>query len=84
MAPVNAPDLSKASAAVDAALKAREYDQAAQTLLLLQRQKDLTDQQAQEVHGRMLRLQADLVGAIERGDPKARAAAEMLRRSSLR
>ena len=81
---MNAVDLSKASAAVDAALKAREYDQAAQTLLLLQRQKDLTEQQAQEVHGRMVRLQADLVSALARGDPKAQAAAETLRRSTMR
>jgi hypothetical protein len=69
-------------AAADAALKTRDYDRAAASILAVQRQKQLTEQQAQAAHNQMVRLQSDLAAAVASGDPKAKAAAELLRRSS--
>ena len=80
--PAASADTTAALAASDAALKAREYDRAALAILAVQRQKQLTEQQAQAAHNQMLRLQSDLANAIASGDPKAKAAAEILRRSS--
>jgi len=80
--PAASADTTAALAASDAALKAREYDRAATAILAVQRQKQLTEQQAQAAHNQMVRLQGDLANAIASGDPKAKAAAEILRRSS--
>ena len=80
--PAASADTTAALAASDAALKAREYDRAAVAILAVQRQKQLTEQQAQAAHNQMVRLQGDLANAIASGDPKAKAAAEILRRSS--
>ena len=70
-------------AAADAALKAKAYDQAALTLVALQQQKGLTDQQAQAVHTRMVQLQGALASALANGDAKAQAAAAILRQSAM-
>jgi len=72
-------DAANALAATDAALKAKQYDQAVANLLKLQQQRNLTEQQAQALRDRQLRVQRDLAGAVASGDPKAKAAAEMLR-----
>jgi hypothetical protein len=80
--PAASSDTTATLAAADAALKAREYDRAAAAILVVQHQKQLTEQQAQAAHNQMVRLQRDLAGAIASGDPKAKAAAELLRRSS--
>ena len=80
----NAPatfDANKYFADTDAALKAKEYDKAVQSLFALQQQR-LTDQQAQAAHNRMIQIQSSLAGAVLSGDPRARAAAEMIRNSS--
>jgi hypothetical protein len=80
-----APTVSDPKAAIasaDAAMKSRAYDQAALTLLALQQQR-LSDQQAQAVRSRMVQLQGALAGAVANGDPKAKAAAEILRQSAM-
>lgn len=77
-------DSRAAMEAANAALRAREYEQAVQTMLQLQRQAQLNEQQAQAVRNNMVKLQGDLAAAVASGDPKAKAAAEMLRRSAMR
>jgi hypothetical protein len=67
--------------ATEAALKAKQYEEAAAMLLAVQNQK-LTEQQADAARSQMARLQRDLAGALASGDPKAKAAADLLRRSS--
>jgi len=76
-------DIQKSFAEADAALNAKAYEKAAQNLLAVQRQAQLTEQQAQEAQRRMIGLQQNLAAAIANGDPNAMAAAELLRRSSM-
>ncbi len=72
-------DPANTLAATDAALKARQYDQAVANLLKLQQQKNLTEQQAQALRDQQVRVQRNLASAVASGDPRAKAAAEMLR-----
>jgi hypothetical protein len=76
-------DVNKSFAQADAALKARNYDQAVQALLAAQRQRQLTDQQAMEARNRMLALQANLASAVASGDANAKAAAERIRQANM-
>ena len=76
-------DTSKVFTEADAALKAKDYQKATETLLALQ-QRQLTEQQAQAVRGQMVQLQGALASAVANGDPNAKAAAERLRASSMR
>jgi hypothetical protein len=64
-----------------AALKSKDYETAAAVLLAAQQQKRLTDQQAMAVRNQMVALQRSLVSAVASGDPKAKAAADLLRAS---
>jgi hypothetical protein len=75
-------DINQSFADADAALKVKAYDKAVQNLLAVQNQRQLTEQQAQEARNRMVGLQRNLAAAIAEGDPNAKAAAEMLRRSA--
>jgi hypothetical protein len=79
---VSSTDAAKALAATDAALKAKQYEQAVSNLLMLQQQRGLTEQQSQMVRDQQVRVQKTLVGAVASGDPKAKAAADMLRAAS--
>ena len=65
----------------EAALKAKQYERAALVLLSIQT-RNLTEQQSQAAAAQMTRLQKDLAGAVGRGDPQAKAAADLLRRSA--
>lgn len=64
-----------------AAIKAREYDRAAEALIALRRAR-LTDQQAAIAAAQMQQLQSDLASAVASGDPRAKAAADRLRQSA--
>jgi hypothetical protein len=76
-------DVNQSLADADAALKAQQYDRAVQSLLAVQNQKQLTDQQAQEARTKMAALQHNLAAASAAGDPNAKAAGEILRRSAM-
>lgn len=71
-------------AAAQAAMRQREYDKAAQAIVTVQRYPQLTPQQSQAAQQSMYKLQSDLANALASGDPKAKAAAEILRRSAMR
>lgn len=77
-------DVKQSLADVDAALKAKAYVKAVQTMLAIRQQAQLTDQEAQEAHNRMVEIQSSLASSIANGDPNAKAAAEILRQSVLR
>jgi len=79
-APVIDPKATVADA--EAALKARDYERAAATLLTIQARQQLSEQQAQAVHQRMAELQTSLASAVGSGDPKAIAAANLLRQAA--
>jgi hypothetical protein len=84
--PATAPRAAAQNTEADARLKeaqvaqrAHDYEKAAETLLALQQQRRLSDQQAAALGNQMRLLQRDLAGAIANGDPKAKAAADKLR-----
>ena len=67
---------------LDTALKSKEYDKAVAAFLAIRKQP-LTEQQAEAMHGELLRLQHDLAAGVAAGDLKAKAAADMLRESAM-
>src|SRR5438067_847342 len=73
--PVAVVDPSSGLSQANQALKAKDYDKAAATLLAIQQQQ-LNDQQAAAVHQQMVKLQSALVSAISSGDPNAKAAGD--------
>jgi hypothetical protein len=77
---VTSSDANQVLSSAQAALKQKDYEKAAATLLYVQQQR-LNDQQADAARAQMVQLQKDLVGAIGAGDPKAKAAADLLRAS---
>jgi len=76
--PPPSTDANQALTAAQSALKTRDYDKAAATLLFAQQQQ-LNQQQAEAVRAQMVQLQKDLVNAIGSGDANAKAAADRLR-----
>ena len=76
-------DASRIFTDANQALKAGEYQKAADTLLILQQQR-LNDQQSQALRREMVQLQGTLAAAVARGDPNAKAAADKLRASTMR
>lgn len=69
-------------AAAEEAIKQQQYQDAARAMVMLQRQKALTDAQAAQARNNMIQLQGALAGAVANGDANAKAAAEILRRSA--
>lgn len=65
-----------------AAIKAGEYDKAAEALISLRRTQ-MTEQQAAAAAAQMRQLQGSLAQAVASGDPRAKAAADRLRQSAL-
>jgi hypothetical protein len=76
-------DTTKAFSDVNAALKARDYQKATETLLAIQ-QKALTEQQAAAARAQMVQLQGAVASGVASGDPNAKAAADQLRASAKR
>jgi hypothetical protein len=76
-------DVKQSLAQVDSSLNANDYTKAVQTLLAVQNQKQLTDQQTQEAQTKMKGVQRILATAIAAGDPNAKAAGELLRSSAM-
>lgn len=77
--PTPTVDTTKAFADVNTAIKASDYKKATDTLLTLQRDKQLTEQQSMAVRGQMVQLQQAIAGGVAKGDPNAKAAADRLR-----
>jgi hypothetical protein len=74
----NLADTKAAMEASQAALKAKQYEDATKALLLAQ-QRQLTEQQSKELYRQMIQLQRSVSEGVANGDPRAQAAAEMLR-----
>lgn len=87
--PAGAPvpvDVKQSLAEANAALKSGEYERAAQNLLAVQqsqKQSQLTVQQAKQAYNQMAQLQGSLANAIANGDPGAKAAADLIRKSAM-
>jgi len=72
-------DTTKAFADANSALKVKDYQKATETLLMLQRQPQLTDQQSMALRGQMVQLQSAVAAGVAKGDANAKAAADQLR-----
>jgi hypothetical protein len=78
-------DASASIAAAQVAMQAQDYERAAAALLSAQTQRQpLTTEQAHAVHNQMIQLQQSLAAGVASGDPKAKAAAALLRQSTMR
>jgi hypothetical protein len=74
-------EVSRAIAESQAALKANEYEKAAQAMLAIQRAQ-LTEKEATAARQQMISLQSAVTAGLGAGDPRAKAAADLLRRAS--
>ncbi len=78
-------DASASLAAAKAAMQAKDYEQAAAALLAVQKMRQpLTTEQGQAVRNQVIQLQQNLAAGVASGDPKAKAAADLLRKSTMR
>jgi len=77
-----APPAVRADAmAVSEALRKREYEKAVVSLHSVQKAPGISLQQGVAVHNSSILLESELIKAIERGDPRAKAAYELLKRT---
>ncbi len=81
IAPVHAQAQDARLQESQAAIASGQYEQAAAALVAAQ-QMQLNQQQAELVAKQMQQLQSSLAGAVASGDPRAKAAADKLRRSA--
>ena len=81
---VSTADADTSLAAAQTAMQKKDYEQAAAALLAVQKQRQpLTPEQGQAVRNQMVLLQQSLATAVASGDPKAKAAADLLRKSTM-
>ena len=78
-------DAAASLAAAQAAMQAKDYERAAAALLAVQQQRQpMTAEQGQALRDQMVLLQQNLAAGVASGDPKAKAAADLLRKSTMR
>ena len=75
------PAVKENVTAVSEALRKRDYEKAVVTLHSVQQAPGITLQQGMAIHDSSVLLERELINAIERGDPRAKAAYELLKRS---
>lgn len=74
------PEVQEAVLLASEGLVSGEYEKAVVSLQSLQARGNLTFQQGMAVHNSMVAMEAQLVRAIEAGDPQAKQAYETLKR----
>ncbi|MBM3840304.1 MAG: hypothetical protein FJ398_20545 [Verrucomicrobia bacterium] len=75
------PEVRNNVSAASEALRKGDYEKAVVTLHQAQKAEGVTLQQGIAIHNSSVLLEGELIKAIERGDPRAKAAYELLRRS---
>lgn len=75
------PEIKEAATSAVDAMRKGEYERAVVSLTVVRQQPTLTLQQGMAVHNSLVNLEAHLIQAIENGDPNAKRAYEVLRRS---
>ncbi len=63
------------------ALRSADYEKAIQSLEAMKARQNLTFEQGMAVHNSMVSLEAKLIAAMDSGDPNARRAYELLKKS---
>lgn len=75
------PEVRRTATEMSEALRTADYDAAIRSLQVMKARPDLTPQQQMALHESSAALEARLIEAMARGDPKAKAAYERLRKS---
>ena len=75
------PVVKQDVSAVSEALRKRDYEKAVVTLSSVQKAPGITLQQGMAIQDSSVLLERELINGIERGDPRAKAAYELLKRS---
>lgn len=74
-------EVKKTAEVVSESLRTANYEQAIQSLQVIKAQTNLTLDQGMAVYNSEMSLEARLVAAIEAGDPNAKRAYELLKKS---
>ncbi len=74
-------EVRQSAQAASEALQTANYEQAIQTLQRLRMRTELTPEQGMAIHSSERSLEAGLIAAMEAGDPKAKQAYELLKKS---
>ncbi len=72
-------DMAEQARAAANAMESGQYQQAVASLQSIRSQQDLTLEQGMAVHGSLVSMEAQLIQAIQAGDPNARQAYELLK-----
>lgn len=75
------PEVRQTATTASEALRTADYDTAIRTLQVIKTRPDLTPEQQMALHESSATLEARLIEAAARGDPKAKAAYERWRKS---
>lgn len=75
------PEVRQTATTASQAIQTADYDTAIRTLQTIRARPDLTPEQQMALHETSASLEARLIEAASRGDPKAKAAYERLRKS---
>jgi hypothetical protein len=74
------PELQKAVQVASEGLREADYEKAALSLQAIRTTESLTFEQGMAVHNSMVALEAEMVAAMQAGDPQAKQAYERLKR----
>lgn len=75
------PEIKNTADTASAAMEAANYEQAIQSLQVIKARQNLTIEQGMAVYNSERSLEARLIAAMEAGDPNAKRAYEMLKKS---
>ncbi len=75
------PEIKSTADTASAAMEAANYEQAIQSLQVIKARQNLTIEQGMAVYNSERSLEARLIAAMEAGDPNAKRAYEMLKKT---
>lgn len=75
------PEVQQSAQAASEAMRVANYEQAIKSLQAMRMRQNLTPEQGMAVYNSSRALEANLIAAMEAGDPKAKQAYEMLRKT---
>jgi hypothetical protein len=75
------PEVKQSAQAASEALRTANYEQAVQSLQTMRVRQGLTPEQGMAIYNSQRSLEARLIAAMEAGDPNAKRAYEMLKKS---
>lgn len=77
----SAPEVKQAATSAADAMRTGDYEKAVVSLTVVRQNQNLTLQQGMAVYNSMVNLESQLIKAMEAGDPNAKRAYDILRKS---